>query len=354
MAEIIVNTHIHSTLSDGSGSYAEIARAAIASGVDVLIITDHNVFPAGLEGYYREGDGRVLILTGEEIHNPLDPDQKNHLLVFNPHRDYAYLAGRHQVLLNAIAGDGGLSFIAHPVEAELPSFGEPDISWVDWSIHGFNGIELWNGMSEIKHISPNALAAVFYALFPAYLAHHPHPRTVEIWDKLLNKGTRAVAICGADAHQLVKHIGPVKKLIYPYQYHFQALNNHLLLPEPLGGKIEQDKKMIFDALRQGALFIGYDLPHSTRGFVFNAHGANGIVGMGGEISAQGGVTFQISTPAPGKVLLYRDGKVIQRWKGARHCALTTSQPGVYRVEVWISYLGRRRAWIISNPIFVVK
>lgn len=354
MEEILVNVHIHSTLSDGSGSYAEIAKTAAENGIDVIIITDHNVFPIGLESYYHFENKSILVLTGEEVHDPLDHDQKNHLLIFNPSRDYAQLASAHQVLLDAIHKDAGLSFIAHPVEAELPSFGEPDISWVDWSIHGFTGLELWNGMSEIKHRSPNMLSAVFYALFPDYLAHSPHPKTMEIWDGLLNKGFRTVAICGADAHQIIKNIGFLKKKVYPYEYHFKALNNHVVLQKPLTGRVQSDKKMLFSAMQAGKLFIGYDLIHPTNGFSFKAQGISGSYGMGEVVNCSQGITIQISTPAPGKILLFRNGVLVQRWKGVDHCAYTTTTPGVYRVEVWRSFLGKRRTWIISNPIYLVS
>lgn len=353
MEEILLNVHIHSTLSDGSGSYAEIAEEAALCGIDAIIITDHNVYPKGLEGYYKFGGKSVLVLTGQEVHDSADIDQKNHLLVFNPARDYALLAPDHQALLDAIYKEDGLSFIAHPVEAELPSFGEPDISWVDWNIHGFTGLELWNGMSEIKHVSSNALTAVFYALFPEHLAHAPHPKTIEIWDNLFKKGVKPVAICGADAHQLIKKIGFINKKVYPYHYHFRALNNHVFIPEPLTGRLQSDKKTIFSALRNGKSFIGYDLFHPTNGFSFSAQGRSGYCQIGEEIKCSQGITLQISTPAPGKILLFKDGTLVQRWKGADRCAYTTSNPGVYRVEVWRSHLGKRRAWIISNPIYLV-
>jgi hypothetical protein len=50
--------------------------------------------------------------------------------------------------------------------------------------------------------------------------------------------------------------------------------------------------------------------------------------------------------------LLKDGKVIQKWKKHEVCSFVTTQPGVYRVEVYRSFLGRRRGWIFSNPIYV--
>ena len=31
---------------------------------------------------------------------------------------------------------------------------------------------------------------------------------------------------------------------------------------------------------------------------------------------------------------------------------SATEPGVYRVEAWKSYLGIKRGWVFSNPIYV--
>ncbi len=43
MEEIIVNLHMHTHYSDGTGSHMDIALAAIECGLDAVIVTDHNV-----------------------------------------------------------------------------------------------------------------------------------------------------------------------------------------------------------------------------------------------------------------------------------------------------------------------
>ncbi|HSM58601.1 MAG TPA: hypothetical protein VK879_20775, partial [Candidatus Sulfomarinibacteraceae bacterium] len=42
---------------------------AIRAGLDFIIVTDHNVWVHGVEGYYETDEGRVLLLTGEEVHD---------------------------------------------------------------------------------------------------------------------------------------------------------------------------------------------------------------------------------------------------------------------------------------------
>ena len=48
----------------------------------------------------------------------------------------------------------------------------------------------------------------------------------------------------------------------------------------------------------------------------------------------------------------RDGKIIQSWKDRDITSFTTIEPGVYRIEVFIPFHGKRRGWIYSNPIYI--
>ena len=47
MHEAVVNLHMHTRYSDGTGTHRDIAQAAIAAGVDVVIVTDHNILVQG-------------------------------------------------------------------------------------------------------------------------------------------------------------------------------------------------------------------------------------------------------------------------------------------------------------------
>jgi predicted metal-dependent phosphoesterase TrpH len=51
MPEIILNLHMHTRYSDGSGLHADIAHAALNAGLDAVIVTDHNVLISGPAGY---------------------------------------------------------------------------------------------------------------------------------------------------------------------------------------------------------------------------------------------------------------------------------------------------------------
>jgi len=354
MHEIILNTHIQSTYSDGTGDYRSIIEAALQSNLDVVITTDHNLWVGGVEGYYGNEERKVLFLDGEEIHNQTLRPQKNHLLVFGAESELSPLAADTQRLINRVIQINGLSFIAHPFDASAAVVNEGSIAWENWDVHGYTGIEIWNAMSEFKSRIQSNLHALFYAIFPELIARGPQGETLQKWDELLTAGQRIVALGGSDAHALRRSLGPIHKTLFPYDFHFRCINNHLLLPQPLSGNFEQDKTLVLDTLRKGNFYVGYDLPHSTAGFHFTAQGKDAIANMGEEITNAGGVTFQIRLPDRGECRLIRDGQIVKVWKIRNPCTYITTQPGVYRVEVYRNYFGRQRGWIFSNPIYVKK
>jgi hypothetical protein len=184
------------------------------------------------------------------------------------------------------------------------------------------------------------------------VARGPFPEAIRKWDELLADGRRLVALGGTDAHAFPGHLGPLKRTLFPYEFHFRAINTHLLVPNPLSGDVYEDRRQILDAMRLGHAFIGYDLPAPTHGFRFTGHGKDGLAQMGDEISAQSGVTLQIRLPQRTACRLLRQGKVIKTWNNRDTCTYITTEPGVYRVEVSIHYLGRKRGWIFSNPIYI--
>jgi len=358
MHEIVVNLHMHTRYSDGSGTHKDIAEAAMKAGLDAVIVTDHNVLVQGVEGYYRSSPAptlkprRVLLLVGQEIHDQDRIPQKNHLLVFNANRDLSALADDPQTLINGVTEAGGLSFIAHPWDPEAPAFNETDISWETWNVQGYTGLELWNGLSELKTLVPTKLHGLFYAFFPQFIGHAPIRETLQKWDELLSEGKRLVAIGGSDAHAMHMHMGPLHRVIFPYDFHFRTVNTHVFIPQPLTGDVTADKKMIYEALANGHCFVGYDLPAPTRGFRFRARGFEHSAIMGDELPAKGGVTLHAYTPFKADLTLFKDGVALGTWRNQQTLTHNTSAPGVYRVEAHRSYLGKKRGWIYSNPIYL--
>jgi hypothetical protein len=346
--EIVANPHVHTPYSDGTWYHTQIAQAAAEAGIDVVIVTDHNVWVDEVEGYYDN----VLLLVGEELHDVQRMPQCSHLLIFGTEEELTPHPGDAQKLIDRVNERGGICFLAHPVERSSPL--DPALAaipWDDWDVNGYAGIELWNYMSEFKALTQSKLEALFFALNPGWGIKGPFPRALRLWDELVAEGRRVVAIGGSDAHGNGYSLGPIERVIFPYKHLFGCVNTHFLLQRTLTRDLKADKAAVYHALRSGHCFIGYDALGSTRGFRFFARSGSHVVTMGDELKREGALIFQVETPETADIRLLCDGKVVDRCRG-RRLDHTTGIPGVYRVEVYRRYRFRQRAWIISNPIYV--
>lgn len=353
MQELIGNLHIHSTYSDGTGTYAAIADAAIGAGLDFIIINDHNVYVQGVNQFRQKDGKRVLLLIGEEVHDQNRMPQKNHMLVIGANHELAQHAANPQELIDEVNNVGGSSFLAHPYEFALPLFHETAITWDSWEVKGFTGLELWNAFSEFKTHVHNLPQALFYAFLPDFIPHQPLPQALARWDEILARGERVAVVAGSDSHALHYKIGPLQKVIFPYRYHFSTVNNHVLVDAPLTGEVLPDSGAIYQAIRKGSGFISNDLIASSRGFSFTAENGEEKVTMGGEMEITGGATIRVELPERADLRLIRDGEVCLHLDADRVVS-TIDKPGAYRVECYRRFLGKNRGWIFSNPIYIRK
>ena len=201
--------HIHTYYSDGNASHQKLIEIARKAGLNGLITTDHNIWIDGLDGYYGEGKQKIMLLVGEEIHDRSLHPPGNHLLAINTRKEMSPYGDDPQRLIDQIQRSDGLSFIAHPIEDPLEEFNQREFSWRNWEVRNFDGIELWNHMSEFKSVTTSRLSAVVNAFFPKRMSVGPLERTLDLWDELIStRNNRIIAIGGVDAHQIVRKIGP--------------------------------------------------------------------------------------------------------------------------------------------------
>jgi hypothetical protein len=356
--EYVGNMHMHTPYSDGTLYHDAIAAAARSVGLDFIIVTDHNLYLRGAEGYYGDEDeGHVLVLIGEEAHDRARLPQVNHCLVYNAGQQMTAHADDPQGLLDAIEAAKGLSFIAHPCDKQIPWMG-PDsdgiaIPWVDWDITGFTGLEIWNYMAVWKGTLPSFRKGLRSIFRPEDTVIGPRQETLALWDDLLATGARVVGIGNSDAHGTWFQRGPLKHCIFPYDFLFNCVNTHVLTPTAFTGDLDFDRALIYDALREGHAYIGYDLPGDTRGFRFSAQGRDENAEMGDDVLLGTGVTLQALAPQRAHIKVIRHGELVWENDDADAVVYTARQPGAYRVEVWREYRGQPRCWILSNPIYVV-
>ena len=347
------NMHNHTPYSDGVLYHDDLAKAALSARLDFLIVTDHNVWVQGPEGYYTDAAGRqLLLMTGEEIHDIKLKPQGNHLLVFGDRSELATEASEPQQLIDSVAANGGLSFLAHPFERAAPIVEDATYSWRNWKVSGYTGMEIWNYMTEFKGLVTSRPMALFYAYNPEIGIRGPFPETIRKWDALLATGKRLVAIGNADAHGTTYSMGPLSRCIFPYEFLYRAVNTHVLCNQKFSGDSAIDEEIIYSALREGHCFVGYDQPHSTRGFRFIGYNGSQKVIMGAELPLNGNVHLKANAPRRCNLHLIRHGETVARAQNSTELSHTVTQPGAYRIEATIRFRTRQCSWIFSNPIYV--
>jgi hypothetical protein len=300
--------HLHSTWSDGTGTVAQIVSAGRRAGVDVVMLTDHNTRAGAVdEGWH----GSVLLLVGEEV----TPERSDHTLVFD-----------------------GLSFAAHPWSRGSQRFARfgPGMPHTGLSSPELTGVELWSFVTDTAERIGSVREGLLFAAAPLRVLDHPPALNLSEWDRMC-RSRRVVAIGGLDAHQIgIRVRGRVPLRLMGYARSFRQLRTHVLCRELPSGSLEQDRELVYEALREGRCYIAVDALAPARGFSFWA--SDGTV-MGGE-AAFDGQTLHASVPRPAQLRLIRDGAVVAGWAADR--------PGAYRVEARL----RDRTWILSNPIYL--
>ena len=233
--------HIHTTDSDGTKTIEEVAEIAGSAGLDFILVSDHMILKsreAGKEGFYKN----TLVLVGYE-HN--DREDCNHYLLFETNRVLpADMTPQEYVAEGKL--QGALGIIAHPDEIR-PRLGKyPSYPWLAWDAQGYDGIEIWNQMSEwMEKLTPwNKVALAFS---PRKSMVGPPQEALRIWDQL-NRKRRFVGVAGVDAHAFPIDLGPFTVEIFPYKVHFRSLQTHLILEEPLASDFETASRQLYDAL----------------------------------------------------------------------------------------------------------
>ncbi len=354
------NIHMHTTHSDGVATFDELVEAAAGVGLDYVYVTDHNVLVRDQEEGYRNG---VLTLVGQEVHDEDRDPPGSHLLCLGVQEDLTHLAKDPQALIDGVRAQGGLPFLAHPIE-EYTDLIPDHYDWLDWDVTGYVGVELWNYMSRFRGYATSKWRALLLGFFPHYFTTGPLTAMLAKWDALTLERP-VVALGGTDVHGKVYRLGIIRRRFLPYDHCARALNTHILTREPFQGpggaprlpwsdpRVAHDRALVLEALASGHCWIGYDLVAPTRGFRFWAEQEGGKQAIMGDTlqATDGAVTFHVTVPDTGEIRLIRNGRVVSVSQG-RELRRLELEPGVYRVEVWKERWGAPRGWIFSNPIYV--
>ncbi len=330
--------HIHTTASDGTLPLADVIAIGRKAGLDFMLFSDHMGLTnrdAGGEGLH----GRTLVLIGYE-HN--DPEDNNHYLIFRSPGVYPEMFSTRQYV-DAARSDGAVGIVAHPIEKRPRTGKYPPYPWLEWDVDGFDGLELWNQMSEwMEKLTPwNQL---LMAVSPRKAMTGPPPDALRKWDEL-NMRRRYVGIAGADAHGFRVKIGPFTKRIFPYKTHFHCLRTHVILHEPMSSDFDTARKQFYDALLDCRVFISNKRWGVADRFQFQASSGGNTAISGEDIPLTADTRITVILPEHATLRLFHNGTtVVESHSDRLEHAVTAA--GLYRVEAWKG----TRGWIFSNHI----
>ncbi len=340
--------HLHSTWSDGSLPIPEIARIAEKKQLDFLMFSDHNTLEPkrqGLEGWY----GRVLVLIGCEIN---DPDDRNHYLAFRINEEIEK-GIQAEAYVRRVKEAGGFGVIAHPSEKRRFSEAYPPYPWTAWDAEGFDGIEIWNHLSEWLE-GVTRINLPWRLLHPLRSVRFPVWETLERWDRL-NLTRRVVGLGGLDVHAYPwKLLGIFPMEIWPYKVQFRSIRTHLLTQKPLKESnapipFYDAEGMVFEAIGAGRCFISNASLGDARGFTFHCLAGESVLPVGSRHPVGSDVLFQVRSPGEGDIRLVQNGKTVSQVRGPE-LTFRSEEPGVFRVEVH----KKHRGWIYTNPIVITE
>jgi hypothetical protein len=344
--------HVHSFLGGHStGTFEDMIAAAQANNLDFVVMTEHPSKNYDTAAMTLKGThGGVLFVNGNEIGTA----NQDRLLVL-PGDDLAATASNSstQDILTLEKTKGALALVAYPQDFK------------SWSANEYDGVEVYNLFTNARRVNPFVMffdGLWSYRSYPNLLFASFYERPAEnlkLWDEaLVATGRRLVATAGNDAHSNVglglidssgKTLLGIK--LDPYERSFRMVRVHVLIP----GDKALSSDSLLGAIRDGHCFIAFDLFSDAAGFSFSATNGNERKIQGDEIGLTSTTRLIESTPVSSRVVLFRNGGVVQERSGVTRTEFEIAEKGIYRVEVYLPQLPQpvgAQPWIISNPIYV--
>jgi hypothetical protein len=227
-----------------------------------------------------------------------------------------------------------------------------------------SGLEILDYADQLYDCSAFAKLNAFL-FYPANRAlaclrvYHRPAETLARWDRETSK-RRVAGFYGPNMHQNVR-IFRWEPKFPPADAVMPLASNHILSRQPLTGDFQADRRVVYDAIRNGNLFFALDILGDSNGFRFSATQDGRSAIMGETLVAGVETAFSVRLPrieskSRIEIVVYRNGVEFLRGTG-RELAFQASQAGAYRVEVLASVptffgRGRRAPWIYSNPIYL--
>lgn len=379
--------HAHADDSEHTGgTLPEMLADAKQAGISAILLTDHFRPPRDfIEGRWRGLKDGVLFIPGSEIRG---------CLLYPEASVLDKMDKPFPELLKAVTAGDGMMFLSHVEER------------TDHPMDGLTGLEIYNRHWDAKKdmasliglammlTDPKQLAELEEAvrLYPdellAFQCDYPQVY-VDKWDAG-TKTFRLTGIAANDCHHnqvfVVKMVDEetvllgtivdkddgmrkikaesrpgIKEMtkgrkpgdllarvdLDPYQRSFWDSSTHVLAPK-------LDEPTLRTALKAGHAYVAHDWMCEATGFRFEALNADGkSVGiMGDELKYADGLKLSAQFPLACQTRLLRNGVQVAETAGQARAEFPVKEPGVYRLEAWLTADGELRPWIFANPIYV--
>jgi len=390
----IFHAHAEDSAHTG-GTRPEMLAEAKRAGVSVVFLSDHYRPPRDfINDSWRGARDGVLFIPGSECRG---------FLVHPTRSILSQMESETGRFIDEVTADGGLIFLSHIEERP------------EHATAGLTGMEIYNRHADAKKdvatllalamrmTDPDQLEELTTALrlYPDELlaAQVQYPSVyLEKWDadsrqrrltgvgandchhnqvfvvKMVDENTVRIgttvdsddqmrtltAALRPGIRQMTKGRSPgdvLARLDFdPYQRSFRNVSTHVFAHELTEGAIRS-------AMRAGHAYVSHDWMCDPTGFAFAAvestgDSTAGIAGfgtrkalMGDELTLQRDLKLVARFPVECHTRLIRNGEII-RETAAESFSYPLTQPGVYRVEGWLTLDDEARPWIYSNPIYV--
>jgi len=381
----ILHAHAEDSTHTG-GTLPEMLADAKKAGISAIFLSDHFRPPRDfIDGRWRGFHDGVLFIPGSEIRGCLLYPEASVLdKMQSPFPD----------LLKAVTAGDGMMFLSHIEERK------------DHPMDGLTGLEIYNRhwdakkdmasliLLALKLTDPKELAELQEALrlYPdelfAFQCDYPQVY-LDKWDAESQR-FRLTGIAANDCHHnqilTVKMVDQdtvligtnvdkdeamrkftaalrpgitemtrghqpgdilVRLDVDPYERSFWNSSTHILAPE-------LTEPALRTALKAGHAFVAHDWMCEATGFRFAVTGDAGKPAaiMGDELKFSDGLKFTAQFPVACQTRLLRNGVQIAETSGHDRAEFPVKEPGVYRLEAWLTLDGESRPWIFPNPIYV--
>lgn len=308
--------HVHTRAGGHTeATFEEMLEGARVAGLDFVGLTEHGGAPSSPD---NAAPLAPLILRGQEVDRA-----GSHELTFEGVDRAAFSIATHWKG-SGTDNPAAEVFNLHE-EAEAASRWKMALGWLG-SLRGYGQL----------------------LLMPHITVYRDH---VSDWQKLAST-RRVVAVAGNDAHANIGIRSASRKLLLdPYERSFGYVSTHVWLERG----VALTRESLLAALTAGHAYIAFDFLAPTQSFYFAAApigSAQATILSGDETSNP--VRLTVRSPLRARIVLIKDGVALQQ-VDSLGLDFTTSEPGVYRVELYLRQLGsyaEEHPWIISNPVYV--